>query len=181
VGVKVMQNVRDLSAAAAVAVVVALASTMAGSVLDHIHQVDAETVAATEKPAKAGPDGMQTLNVADWGVSLTVPLAAEMPLLTYTDHGGTSIGLSAADLTKVSTACTSSKNALGSIVQLAAGSYIEAATRGNWHARFINTINSHDYVYLYPQTACTEKAEAVPIVNREVSIITEAMDSLAAN
>lgn len=177
---KLTQNVRELAIASGVAIAVALASTLAGSVFDHIHQVDAEALTAQEKTAQPGPDSTQLLSVDDWGVNLKLPLVSELPLVSYTDHGGTSIGLSSADLAKLGAECKANRNALGSILRLNAGSYMEAATRGNWRARFINTIGQYDYVYVYPQTACTEKPEAVPVVNREVSIFTEAMDSLSA-
>ena len=91
-------RVRELGSIFLVAVGVALVSTLAGSVFDHVHQVDAEELTAATTTAIPTAGGNQVLSLKDWGLQLTMPLAAEMPAISYTTRPGDTVGLSSADL-----------------------------------------------------------------------------------
>src|SRR5476649_2166739 len=105
-------RVRELGSIFLVAVGVALISTLAGSVVDHVHQVDAEELTGAETTALPAPGGNQVLDLKDWGLKLTTPLAAAMPALSYTTRAGDTVGLSSADLAKLGPDCIASRNAL---------------------------------------------------------------------
>jgi hypothetical protein len=176
---QISARLRELWPIFFVAVAVAVFSTAAGSVFDHVHQVDAEELTAAEVTATPTGEGMQTINVADWGVSLTLPLAQDMPAVRYTTRSGGSVGLSSIDLEKMGPACLASRSGLGSLVRLPGGNFADAV-HGNPAMHFIATINNYDYVYYAAQNACTDQPGASTIVNREESAIFASLDTLAA-
>ncbi|HVQ43386.1 MAG TPA: hypothetical protein VMT30_00245 [Candidatus Saccharimonadia bacterium] len=169
---------RELGPVLMVAVGVSLVSTFAGAWLDHIHQVDAESRANKLVVAAPGPDGSQTLTVGEWGVTLVLPLARQLPLVSYAGQGGSGIGLSAEDVRKLGEACGADHNALGALLRLPGGSFV-ASSRHNGVDYFIATLAGYDYVYHVAPTACLDTPGAVGVVNRETSIIREAMTTLA--
>ena len=171
-------NMRDLGISFLVAVSVAAFSTLAGSVFDHVHKVDAEELSGITVDAKPVADAQQRLTLASWGVTLTLPLAAELPLVRYTTGSGSSVGLSSQDLEKIGSACSASHAGLGNLVRLPAGSFT-AAVHGDPSMHFIATITDHDYVYKSPLNNCSSSAVTSAIVNREESAILNALDSLA--
>lgn len=162
-----------------VAVAVAVFSTAAGSVFDHVHQVDAEELTAAEVTAVPAAGDTQVVSIADWGVSLTLPLAADLPAVRYTTRSGSSVGLSSLDLEQIGPACLASRSGLGSLVRLAAGDFA-SSVHGNPAMHFITTIGDHDYAYYSAQSTCTDDPAAGTIVNREESAIFAALDTLAA-
>jgi hypothetical protein len=164
--------------AGVIAVTVAFASTLAGSVLDRVHQVDAEALVASEAQAAVADGGTQRLEIKDWGVQLTLPLAAELPVVRYASQSKSSVGLSSADLAQMGPECRASRNALGSLVRLPGGTFGQTK-RGSTIEYFVATVGGYDYAYQLPQGSCTDLAGAQPVVNREVAVIREALGTLA--
>jgi len=161
-----------------VALAVAVFSTAAGSVFDHVHQVDAEELTAAEVTAAPAAADTQLVTIADWGVSLSLPLATDLPAVRYTTRSGSSVGLSSLDLEQIGPACLASRSGLGSLVRFGQGDYA-ASIHGNPAMHFIATIGDHDYAYYAAQNACTDDPAASVIVNREESVIFGALDTLA--
>ena len=177
---RVWHKIADLGPVFLVAVGVAFGWTLAISVFDHVHQVDAEELGARPHPAVPGPGGTQVLTIADWGVSLTVPLAPEMPTLSYATQSSDSAGLSTTDLAQLGPACRPERNGLGSLLRLPAGSYSETA-QGQGQFYYIATIGDYDFAYESPAANCagTDAGEAITV--REESVLTGALSSLAAS
>jgi hypothetical protein len=173
-------RMRELWPIFLVAVAVAVFSTAAGSVFDHVHQVDAEELTAAEATAALGPDHTQVVSIPGWGVSLTLPLADELPAVRYTTRSGSSVGLSSVDLEQIGPACLAGRNGLGSLVRFAAGAFATAA-HGNPGMHFISTIGNYDYAYYAAGNACTDIPAASSIVNREESVIFAALETLASS
>jgi hypothetical protein len=175
---RVLSEVRELWPVLVVALAVVAASTLGSSLLDHARPADAEGQAASETTAAPTAAGTQILAIVGWGVQATLPLAAELPTVSYAPHASASIGLSAADVAKYGPACQAGRNALGAILRLPQGtfaSYPHTATI----QYFITTIGSYDYIYQLPQNACANNPAAQPVINREISIIHDALASLA--
>jgi hypothetical protein len=171
---------RSLGPIFLVAIGVAFASTLAGSIFDHAHQVDAEEISgAREYPASPGPNGTQVLGVTTWNVRLTLPLAHEMPMLSYYPQSTGSMGLTSADLSALSPACSAAHNGLGSLVRFQAGSYIDAIHNNGTYS-YIATIGGYDYAYLAPQGDCAAAPGAGATINREEAILLGSIDSLSA-
>jgi hypothetical protein len=160
-----------------VALGVALVTTLVAAFINSVHQVGADEMVAQEHVATPGPDGMQTLGVVDWGVRLTVPLAPEMPAMKYAKQSDSSIGLSTEDLEKFGPACRASRNALGALMRVPAGT-LGSYSDKSANVQFVQTIGQYDYGYVVPGGDCTGAGTA-QIVNRERSILIEALVSLA--
>ena len=171
-------GIRELGPSFLVAVSVAIFSTLAGSVLDHVHKVDAEELSGVVINAKPIEGAQQRLDFTSWGVTLNLPLAAELPTVRYTTGSGDSIGLSSQDLEKLGPACIASHAGLGNIVRLPAGTFT-SAVHSDPSMHFVSTINGHDYVYKTPLSACAATSAASAIINREESAVLNAMDSLS--
>jgi hypothetical protein len=161
-----------------VAVAVALASTLVGSVLDHVHQVNAEELNTHTTTATDNTDGTQTLAVKDWDVQVALPLARELPLVNYAVHTGSSIGLSSADVQRLGLVCQASRNALGVLLRTPLGATIQTP-QGGPATYFIATIGGYEYRYQMPQNACADQPGAQVLINRETSAILSALDALA--
>ncbi len=171
--------IRELWPIFLVAIGVALLSTLAGSVFDHVHQVDAEEFTAAETTATPSVRGTQVLAFADWGVQLTTPLAPELPTLKYTTRPGNTVGISSADLAALSATCHASQNALGVLMRAPLGTFTSSKHGGSIQY-FIGTIGPYEYTYTLPQTSCSDTEAGHTIVNRETSAIIASLDSLAA-
>jgi hypothetical protein len=167
-----------LALAGIIAVTVAFASTLAGSVLDHVHQVDAEGLVAGEAQAAASDNGMQRLAIKEWGVQLTMPLADALPVVSYAEQSKSSVGLSAEDVSQLGPECRASRGALGTLVRLPGGTFGQTK-RGATIEYFVATVGGYDYAYQLPQGSCTDLTGAQPLVNREVAVIREALGTLA--
>ena len=172
-------RIRELTFVFAVAVSVALLSTLAGSILDNVHKVDAEQLTGAEVSASVTSSGNQQIMLSQWGVQLSVPLAAEMPTIRYTTRSGDSVGLSSVDLEKMGSACTASHGGLGNLVRFPAGGFA-ASVHGDPSEHFIGTIADHDYSYQTPVNACSNTAAASKIINVEESVLFGALDSLTS-
>jgi hypothetical protein len=175
---KSVEVARDLSPVFIVAVAVVLASTVAGSVLDHVHKANADSANANVVSAVASAGQTQTMTIGAWGVQFTAPLASAMPLLSYASGSSQAVGLSSADLEKLGPQCGANRNALGLLTRNPAGSFGNsvAAQAGK---NLVATIGAYDYVYKFPQSSCSDSAEGMAMVNREESILFEALGSLA--
>jgi hypothetical protein len=172
-----LQRLSDFWAVFLVAVAVVVASTLAGAWLDHLHQVNAEDMTTKTSSAVPGPNGYQTLTISEWGVQLELPLADELPTVSYGSQGGSSIGLSSADVEKLGPACAAGRNALGAVVRMPRGSFAAPFAEGTLNY-FIATIGEYDYAYQISPTACIDQPGENGTVNRETSIIREAVGSL---
>jgi hypothetical protein len=175
---RALQSARELWPVFIVAVGVALASTLAGSIFDHRHQVAAEDFGAASVAAVAGPDNTQIVKISDWSVQITLPLATELPLLRYAPHAGASVGFSSADLEPLGTACQAGHDALGTLIRASKGTTASVNGPGGVPRYFIAGVGDYDYVYQMPQNACTHNDTAQTLVNRETSIIREALDTI---
>lgn len=173
---KAVGVVTELKSVFFVAIGVTLASTIAGSVVDHQHQVIAEERVLHEIVAVPGA-GSQTLTIPDWGVQVTVPLAPEMSLLRYAGDSQESRGLSSAELVKYGQACAADRNALGTLMRYPVGTYATGVKPG-WGSNMVATVGDYDYVYQFPQNSCSDNDAARAIVNREESVLLEAFSSL---
>ncbi len=171
--------VRELIPIFIVAVGVALASTLAGSVFDRIHRVDAEELTAAEKSATPGPDGTQVLTLADWGVQLSTPLASEMPILKYTTRSGDAVGLSSADLEPLGPNCIASRNALGVILRAPVGTYA-TSKHGGKIEYYMAAVGAYEYTFQMPQSACSDKEPGRSVINRETSVLIDNLSNLTA-
>lgn len=176
---RVWHKLSDLWPIFLVAVGVAFSSTLVGSVFDHVHQVDAEELGARSYAAAPGPGGTQVLTIPAWGVSLPLPLALEMPALSYASQSSVSVGLSTTDLTQLGPACRPERNGLGALLRLPAGSY-SATTQGQGRYSYIATIGQYDYAYEAPIGNCSGTEVGNAITVREQSILTAALSSLSA-
>jgi hypothetical protein len=176
---RVWRGARDLGPVLLVAITVALLSTLAGAYLDHVHQVDAEEISGQrEYAAVPAADGTQVLTLADWGVKLTVPLAGEMPTLSYAAQSDSSVGLSTKDLAALGDACRASRNGLGSLVRMPAGAYAPTTASSPTYT-YIATFGAHDYAYLAPRNDCLAMPGAGFLLNREESILYGALGTLS--
>jgi hypothetical protein len=169
---------RELWPVLGVALMVALASTFAGAWFDHFHQVNADNSSVKLTTAVPGPGGSQTMAIGDWGVQLVLPLAAEMPAVSFSGPAADSIGLSSDDVSKLGTACRADNNALGALLRLPAGTY-EASAHDGAVDYFIATIGGYEYIYRLAATACLDQPGAGSLVNRETSVLREAVSTLA--
>jgi hypothetical protein len=172
---------RSMVPVLAIAVSVAVGGTLTGFAWDKVHRATADDPAVTGTPAVAGPaPNTQTLKLSNWGVVATLPLAPELPLLSYAMlPGGNAVGLSSADLMKLGADCQPGGNALGTLVRHPAGAYgtsVKAMTGAN----VIATVGSYDYVYQFPQNACANQPAAMTTINREAPIVLEGLGSLVA-
>jgi len=160
---------KEFMAAVAVAAVVSVAFTVAASLFDRFHQVSAEDLRTAETSAVAIGNKSQVLSFNDWGVSLTVPLGADMPQVWYTAQGSDSFGLSTTYVEKKSgAACSAGHNAVGVIVRSAAGSPLSSTE--SQIATSLGTIGGYTYTYETPDSTCaaTDAAEAA---NHEAMVI----------
>jgi hypothetical protein len=171
-------RLRELWPVFVIAVAVTILGTLSGSLFDKIHKVDAEEISTTTVGAKDAGDGTQVIDISAWGVRMSAPIAAELPTLRYTTGSGDSVGLSSADLEKLSPACSAGRSGLGTLVRLSAGSFQKSA-HGDPTLHFIGTINGHDYAYQSPINACADTPSASDIINRETSIIFSSLETLA--
>lgn len=160
-----------------VSLAVAFFSTAAGSVFDHVHQVDAEELTGAEVTAAAAVGGRQVVAIPDWGVHLTLPLAADMPAVRYTTRTGSSVGLSSVSLEQLGSACLASHSGLGSLVRLGAGEF-DREMQGNSSMHFIGTIAGYDYAYFAPQNGCSDSPEASNMINVQESVIFGGLETL---
>jgi|GEM_PF-2001604 len=172
-------RIRTLVPVFLIAVAVTLFGTLAGSVFDHVHKVDAEELTAGETAAVVGPAGTQVIIVADWGVQLTAPLAAELPTLKYTTRSGNAVGFSSADLEQHGSACIAGRGGLGTLLRFSAGEFAKTLN-ADLGKIFVSTVNGYDYAYQKPQNACSDTPAGAEITNREVSALFAAFDSLSA-
>jgi hypothetical protein len=170
-------RVRELGSIFLVAVGVALASTLAGSVVDHVHQVDAEELTGAEATATAAGTS-QVLTLKDWGLTLTLPFGTELPAVTYTTRPGDTVGISSADLAPLGPDCIASRNGLGVLLRSPIGSYANAR-HGSTISYYITAIGNSEYSYEMPQSDCSDIAQVNPIINRETSIVIGSLPSLA--
>jgi hypothetical protein len=161
-----------------VAVGVALVSTLAGSVFDRVHQVDAEALVRDTVAARPAGD-QQTLVVPEWGVQATIPLAAEMPLLSYSAHGQSSIGLSSAGLVSYGPLCSAARNALGVLVRYPLGGF-DQRSEGAVMQYFLAQVGQFEYAYQLPQTSCLQADPHRPLINQQTSVLREALGTLSA-
>jgi hypothetical protein len=176
---RVWYKIADLWPVFLVAVGVAFGWTLVGSVFDHVHQVDAEELGARSYAAAPGPGGTQVLTLPAWGVSLTLPLALEMPTLSYAPQSDVSAGLSTADLAQLGPACRPERNGLGALLRMPAGTY-SATTQGQGQYSYIGTIGGYDYAYDAPIGNCSGTEAGNAITVREESILSGSLSSLSA-
>ncbi len=162
-----------------VAVGVVMVSTVAGSVFDRVHKINAEELAASATSAVPGPNNTQVVSIGPWGVQLTTPLAAEMPTLRYTNAPGESVGLSSKDLEALGDQCHATKNALGVLSRFPAGTYAKTQHSGTTEY-FINKIGDYEFTYRIPTSACADTEAGRTIINTETSVIVESLESLSA-
>lgn len=176
---KVLTGVRDLVPVFGIAVAVAVVGTVTGYVWDHVHKVVAEEQVSHGTSAQDLGDGHQLLTVGDWGVQATLPLAAELPLVSVAVQSADVVGLTSADLAKLGPQCRAGNNALGTITRYPAGKYVpsEKVMLG---ANVVATVGSYDFVYQFPQNACADQPAGMEIINRETSIVLEALGSMTA-
>ena len=171
-------HARELGSIFMVAVGVALASTLAGSVLDHVHQIDAEALTGAEATATPTGAGYQELALKDWGMQLTMPLGPDMPAMTYTTRPGNTVGVSTADLAPLGPDCIASRNGLGVLLRSPVGTYANGK-HGSTIQYYIAQIGSYEYTYEMPQNDCTDSGSGTQIVNRETSILIGSLPTLA--
>lgn len=169
--------VREFSSVLMVAVGVTLVGTLIGAVADHVHQVDAEAMPVAETKAVPGV-GSQVLAIHEWGVQLVLPLAEELPLVSYVSQSSESVGLSSADLSALGADCRASRNGLGTLLRLPQGSYAAYASR-DASAHFVGALGQYDYAYQTPHNACANKPGAPELLNREMTVLSETWKSLA--
>jgi hypothetical protein len=174
----VTARLRELGPVLLVSMAVVLIGTLAGSLFDRGQRVGAEGLDVPVVTAQPAEGGTQVVDLGGWGVRLVAPLAPELPALRYTVGGGNSVGLSSADLEQVSPACSAGHSGLGTLVRLGSGGF-SAAYNGNPAMHYVATIGGHDYAYQSPHNACSDVPAASEIINRETSIIFEALASLA--
>lgn len=174
---KSLAGVRNIGPLLFVAVAVVLAGTVTGAYFDHVHKVAADEVSIAAVQAVASGN-VQTLTIGQWGVQVAVPFAAEMPLLSYANESAQSVGLSSADLEKLGPQCGASKNALGALTRNAAGSY-GSTVKADAGSNLVATIGEYEYVYKFPQGSCSDTEAGRIIINREESVLLEALSTLA--
>jgi hypothetical protein len=150
-----------------VAVGVAVVSTLGIAFLQGANQVGAEEVEVQETAAVPGPDGMQTLVIKDWGVRVEVPLADAMPAVKYARQSDSSVGPE----------CRAGRNGLGASIRVPAGTFA-AFSEKTTNVQFIKTVGQYDYGYGAPTGTCVS-LNTGQIINRERSVLTEALSSLA--
>ena len=173
---KVRVVLRDLRPVLLVAIGVTVAGTVVGAVSDHVHKVSADEVSAQEVKAVVSGTN-QTLSLGQWGLQFVTPYdAAQMPVLSYANESSSSVGLSSADLEKLGTECGAAQNALGDIVRQDAGTY--GKTLAQPGSNVVATLGQYEFVYNFPKGACGESTQGSAIVNREESILLEALGSL---
>lgn len=175
---RVLGGVRGLVPVFGIAVAVALLGTATGFAWDRVHRVVAEEQVSHGTPAVVKSADIQQLSIGDWGVSVDLPLAAEMPLLSYAVQSADVIGLSSADLEKFGPDCRAGRNALGTVSRYQVGSYgksVPASAGSN----VVASIGAFDYVYQFPQTACADQPGAMTVINREMTVVLEALGNLA--
>jgi hypothetical protein len=171
--------VKELAPVLVVALVVVAISTLGESAFTKFRQAGAEEHASPETASIAGPAGFQTLTIKDWGVQLKLPLAAEMPLVLYATESPSNIGFSSSDLEKYGAKCLAGKNALGALTRIPAGQFANYA-KGAMNATFVGTVGQYDYAYDASPGGCADTETTSEIVNREVSVLSEALSGLAA-
>ena len=169
--VKPVSVVRDLGPALLVSLGVALVFTAAAAVFQQFHQVAAEDLNVHQVPAVAGPNSTQVMNIKSWGVTLTLPLGSDMPLVSYAGQGPDSVGLTTASLSQYGTACSASRNGVGAIVREPAGSNA---------GHVMATIGAYDYVYQQPLSSCMDVREAAYVAAQEAMAI-QGVGTLAAS
>ncbi|HEY6736430.1 MAG TPA: hypothetical protein VI322_01810 [Candidatus Saccharimonadia bacterium] len=174
---KVLGGVRGLVPVFGVAVAVALLGTVTGYVWDHVHKVVAEEQVSHGTPATDLHNGSQLLAINGWGVQAALPLAAELPLVSYAMQSADVVGLSAADLAKLGAACQAGNNALGTITRYPAGTYVPSG-KVTLGANVVATVGQYDFVYQFPQNDCADQNAGMTIINRETPIILEALGSM---
>jgi hypothetical protein len=157
-----------------------MVTTLAGAFLDRVHQVDAEEISGQRVYAASSiANGNQVLTLAPWGVKLTVPLAKEMPTLSYAvQSGASSLGLSTADLAALGPDCTAARNGLGSLARMPAGTYTDTSGR-NAAYNYITTLGAYDYAYIAPSGNCAALPGASFLLNREESILYGSLSTLS--
>jgi hypothetical protein len=173
-----VRRISELWQVLLVAVGVALAYTFAGAYVDHIHQVSAEELAPPAVAAVPAGD-QQVLHVKDWGVRVTLPLAVELPLISYARLSTDSIGLSSADLTNVSPLCRANHGALGSVTRYPAGTFAEDVVNKP-AGLYVRSIGGYDYAYQRAVGECLSVPAAQAVVNREEFGLLQSLESLTA-
>jgi|SRR6185369_12033473 len=173
-----LARTRELWPIFLVAVGVALASTLAGSVLDRVHRIDAEELTAAVATAVQGPDNTQVIDFKDWGVRLTAPLGADLSSVQYTTRSGDAVGVSSTTLAPLGANCLASRNALGVFRRAPLGSYASSKHGGSIEY-FAGSVGQYEYTYQLPQNACTDTEAGHTVVNRETSALIQSLDSLA--
>ena len=169
---------RELVPSLVVAVGVALVSTLAGAILDHVHQVDAEALVQQEISATPAANHQQTLTIKDWGVQVNLPLASEMPLLKYAPQGKASVGLSSAGLEAYGIACSAGRNALGTLIRYPKGAF-SSTPQSDTVQYFVAHVGDYDYAYQIPRTACAQAVGDRPLINEQTSVLREALGGLS--
>lgn len=177
---KVLRPVRELGPVFLVAVAVVAVGTVSAAVFNYAQKAGAEEQPTREVAAVPASDGrQQVLMVKEWGVTLTVPLAAEMPLMSYASQSAVSVGLSTADLKAYGKECSAARGGLGSLVRIPAGTFGEYS-KGDVSKQFVKTLGGYDYLYLAPEKVCVDSYAVSMIMNREKSVLYEALSTLTA-
>jgi hypothetical protein len=170
------RSVRELGVIGAVAGMVTLSATLAGSVFDHVHQVDAEALRSNDVTAVAQGE-QQLVAIPDWGVQLTLPLSPGLSLMRYAAQSPMSVGLSTADLAALGEDCRAGRDGLGALLRLPAGSYATYAGR-DVSMHFIAQVGGYDFAYQTPHNACSSLPGASEIINREMIMLSGAWGTL---
>jgi hypothetical protein len=171
--------VREFGLTGVIAGVVTLGGTLAGSVFDHVHQVDAEALRGNEVRAVVSGD-QQVLTIADWQVRLALPLnapGAGLSQVSYAAQSSMSVGLSTADLSALGEDCRAGRDGLGALLRLPAGSYTTYAGR-DVSLHFIARVGAYDYAYQTPHNACGQVPGAAAVLNREMTMFSSAWETL---
>ncbi len=176
-------TIRELGPVFLVTLAVVVVATLAGAAISRRSPIDAEQVSAPAIQATAGPldaSGQPTQIVAipSWGVAATLPLATDLPLVSYVNHGDVSLGLATTDLAALGPACTAARDALGLLSRVSHGASPLPIPKGAI-SYVLTTIDGYDYRYQTAQTACTNTEAGHALVNRQTSILREALSSLA--
>lgn len=177
VAAKMKRYVQELRPIFWVAIGVVAVGTVTGSIFDRIHRVAAEESGAPAVAAVADGNGGQVVTLPAWGVRFTLPIADEMPLLSYAVTSPDAVGFTSEDLAKLGPACSAARSALGSLLRYPGGSF-GSAVKATPGANLVATMGNYDYVYQFPVNACADTEAGTTTVNREESVVLEAMSTL---
>ncbi|HUD10909.1 MAG TPA: hypothetical protein VMS08_00740 [Candidatus Saccharimonadia bacterium] len=171
-------QLRDLWLVFLVAIAVVVVSTIAGSAVNRFRAADADVVASSVVSAKPSVAGSQVLAVKNWGIQVTLPLNQYLPLVNYASTGTGTIGLSAADLMKLGTACQASQNGLGTLIRLPGGTFGKSQS-GSSLQMYVATLGGYDYVYQMPQGDCSDSDAAAALVNQETAVLRPGLNTVS--